>query len=68
LSGGSGQERNPVPFPAGESQFICNPVHLRAATLTTLSLPETLTQTCGVDRKSVIRMMETEATFETSGL
>jgi hypothetical protein len=52
LSGGSGEERNLVPFPAGESRFICNLVHLRAATLNTLSLPETLTQTCGVEPSS----------------
>ena len=67
FSGGSGEERNLVPFPAGESRFICNPVHLSAAALTTLSLRETLTQTCGVDRESVVRMMGTETTFETFG-
>jgi len=42
LSGGSGEERNFVPFPAGESRFDCDPVLLRTASLTTLSLRETV--------------------------
>jgi hypothetical protein len=68
LSGGSGKERNLVLFPAGKSPFVCDPVLLRTASLTTLSLRETVIKNCGVDGEGFIRMMETETTFETSGL
>lgn len=68
LSGGSGEERNLVPFAASESRFVCDPALLRTASLTTPSLRETEIKNCGVDGESVIRVIETETTFETSGL